>query len=294
LWRAYELTPLDTFVADTLADRLIAADRREDARGIALALLSGKYPVHKVESAAILVRIAASEARFHDALERARTIFDAPSEGSGWIRAQRFEVAWRALEVANILGDPAKLADHLVERFFEPDRPMLDPTDLGVLPRIAAVCTLASAPVSKRCFARLGALRDQLSGGITSGNDAFLRGVERYAKHDLPGAANAWRPLVRGDPTLISVLPDALLQAFEHEGDIELIAQVDEAAMNRAAEWHGATLAHVRAARRAAKHDDLDKARELATKVIDAWSVADQPVPWVGEMRRLHERYPAR
>jgi hypothetical protein len=43
----------------------------------------------------------------------------------------------------------------------------------------------------------------------------------------------------------------------------------------------------VRAAKRAAKRGDRARAKELAQKVVDAWSVADEIVPAVEEMKAL-------
>ena len=57
--------------------------------------------------------------------------------------------------------------------------------------------------------------------------------------------------------------------------------------MARGGELNGATLAHARVARRAAGRGDRERARGLAKEVVEAWSVADAPVPVVEEMRRL-------
>src|SRR6266498_651796 len=73
LRRAYELTPFDTQVAGAFAGGLLAAGKREEARGVALAVRSGNNPVHDVESKLILLRVKASEARFDEALTQALT-----------------------------------------------------------------------------------------------------------------------------------------------------------------------------------------------------------------------------
>jgi len=153
--------------------------------------------------------------------------------------------------------------------------------------RIPAICMEASAPVSKRCFARFHALRGRL-GGILSETDAFVEGVERYVRGDLPGAAKLWRPLLR-EPGLAAKTLSAVMEAtFERTGDSELVERLEVAAMDSGTnEYNGAALVDVRAARRAAKRGDATRARELANKVIRAWSVADQPVPAVAEMRKL-------
>jgi hypothetical protein len=287
LRRAYQLSPFDMQVAVALADKLLAANKPEDARQIALEVKSGGYPVHSLASELILLRVEARGAKFESAIERAREAFVPSSGDAGWVRAQRFEVAWRALELAGILGRASALADEIVRRFLDPDATALDGSAIPVFPRIAAVCVLASAAVSDRCFARLAALRAQISGGITPETDEFLRGAELYAKRDLAGAAKAWRPLVKGSGALLSVLPDAMAEAFEDAGQPELAERVEEVEMLREGELHGATLGHARAAKRARDRKDWAKARALAQQVIEAWSVADEDVPAVAEMQRL-------
>jgi hypothetical protein len=231
--------------------------------------------------------VEASEARFGAALTRARRALEISRDDAGWVRAQRFEAGWHALELASLLGRTTEIADLLVQRFLDPEPPPLDASAFLVPRRVPAVCAVASAAVSARCFERLRELRGRLSGGITPETDAFARGAELYARHDLVAAANAWRPLLRGSDALISVLPDAMADAFERAGYPELAEQVDAAERARAGEFNGATLAHVRAARRAARRGDAALARTLAKQVIDAWSVADEVVPAVAEMRRL-------
>ncbi|WP_437590931.1 serine/threonine protein kinase [Sorangium sp. So ce1000] len=292
LRRAYALTPFDTQVVDIFADKLLAAGNRDEARAVALATRSGGHPVHLVESELILLRVEASESNFASALAQARKAFETPGDGAGWVRAQRFEVAWRALELAGILGRAAEVADLLVQRFLDPEPPPLDGSALAVPMRLPAVCALASPTVADRCFARFRALRGRLSGGITRATDDFMAGAERYVKGDFRGATRAWRPLLRGSAELASVMPDAMAEAFERVGDVALAEQVDAAAMARASEFNGATLAHARKARRAFALGDTATARSLAEKVVEAWSKADEAVPAVGERGRLLKRLP--
>ncbi|WP_437309595.1 hypothetical protein [Sorangium sp. So ce388] len=85
----------------------------------------------------------------------------------------------------------------------------------------------------------------------------------------------------------MAVLAGTMAETFERTGEIELVERVEAAAAGNEAHWSGASLATVRAARRAARQGNKDEARALARRVIDAWSMADEPVPAVGEMRRL-------
>ena len=160
--RAYVLSPLDTNVADLLAEKLLSTGEREETRNIAAALAveRRKYPVHLVESDFLLfVRIEASQAHFGAALTRARRAAEITPEDAGWVRVQRLEIAWRAVEVAEILGRAAEVADLVVERFVDPEPPPFDGEHLTVPMHIPAICALASRPVSRRCFSRFRALR---------------------------------------------------------------------------------------------------------------------------------------
>jgi hypothetical protein len=285
LRRAYLLSPFDTQIAGTLAGSLLASGDRAAARGVALALQTGGLPVHEVGSNLLLVRIEASEAHFGAALARARRGAELAADDAGWLRAQRFEIAWRAFGLGVLLGRGREVADWMVARFVDPEPSPLD-SNFAVVPmQIPSICVHASAP--ERCFARFRALRSQLPGAITAETDAFLLGAERYVAHDYAGAAAAWRPLLAGSLVLASALPDAMVDTFERVHDPDLAERIDRDDMLRAKELNGATLGHVRAARRAVARGDRAHARELAEQVIHAWQLADEAPPAVAEMRQL-------
>jgi eukaryotic-like serine/threonine-protein kinase len=291
LRRAYALSPFDAQVADTLASSALATGDRSTARGIALALRGGGLPLHQVASDLLLVRVESSEARFGAALQRALRGSQLSGDDAGWVHAQRFEMAWRALELAVLLGRGRQVADQLIARFLEPEPPPLDGRFASVPMRVPAICALASQPA--RCFTRYRALRPQLPGAITEDTDAFLLGAERYVQRDLPGAARAWRPLLGGKMALALALPDAMAEVFSTPGPTfapELAARVDNEVMKRAGELNGATLGHVRAARRAAATGDRSRARQLAEQVIAAWALADEPPPALEQARKLRAR----
>jgi eukaryotic-like serine/threonine-protein kinase len=285
--RSYALTPFDTNVADILSDKLLARGAREEARNIALALLQGGHPVHRLESDLLLVRVDASLARFGAALTRAERAMEIAPADAGWVRVQRLEVAWRAIEIGAILGRAAAIADLVVQRFIDPEPPPLEGAYVSVSMRIPAICARASEAVSRRCFDRFKALRARLSGGVVAEADGFADGAERWARGDLPGAARAWRPLLRQPGLFAQLLPDAMATTFERTGDLELVERLEAAALAGPGEFNGAGPAHVRAARRAAKRGDEGRAKALARQVIEAWGVADETVPAVAEMRRL-------
>ena len=285
--RAYALTPFDTNVVNVLADLRLARGAREEVRGMAVALGAGGHPVHRLDGDLLQVRIDASEAHFGAALRRAQRAMEIDPAASGWVQVLRFEVAWRAVELGVILGRAASVADLVVARFLDPEPTPLDGGYLSVPMRIPAVCARASAPVARRCFSRFRALRGRLSGGILPETDAFALGAERYAEGDLQGAAKAWRPLLRQPAMFASLLPDAMASTFERTGDVELVERLEAAASAGAGGFNGATPATAQAARSAARRGDKDRARALAKVVIEAWSVADETVPMVGEMRSL-------
>ncbi|WP_437831511.1 protein kinase domain-containing protein [Sorangium sp. So ce1153] len=286
--RAHALSPLDAYVADVLASRLLAGGARSEARGIALALAAGGYPSQKVESELLLVRVEASEVRFGAALARAKRAMVPAAEDAGWVRVQRLEIAWRALELGLILGRAGEVADLAVERLLDPEPPPLAGAHhIDVPLRVAAICARATPAASRRCFARLRALRPRLSGGILPGTDAFTDGAERYARADHAGAARAWRPLLRDPGPFAAVMADGMTAVFERTGETELAERLEQAVTAGESHLGGASLATVRAARRAARRGAVGEARALARQVIDAWAIADAPVPALDEMRRL-------
>ncbi|HTN89055.1 MAG TPA: hypothetical protein VL242_35500, partial [Sorangium sp.] len=286
--RAHALSPLDAYVADVLASRLLAGGARSEARGIALALAAGGYPSQKVESELLLVRVEASEVRFGAALARAKRAMVPAAEDAGWVRVQRLEIAWRALELGLILGRAGEVADLAVERLLDPEPPPLAGAHhIDVPLRVAAICARATPAASRRCFARLRALRPRLSGGILPGTDAFTDGAERHARADHAGAARAWRPLLRDPGPFAAVMADGMTAVFERTGEAELAERLEQAATAGESHLGGASLATVRAARRAARRGAVGEARALARQVIDAWAIADAPVPALDEMRRL-------
>jgi tRNA A-37 threonylcarbamoyl transferase component Bud32 len=285
--RAYTLSPLDTYIADTLADRLLASGAREEARGIALSVATGAYPVHRLESDLIRLRVDASEARFGAALSRGRdAMVPSPTDG-GLVLAQRIEAAWRAIQVGLVLGRAPEIADLAVARFLDPDPPPLEALHMVVPLRLPALCAYASPKVSARCFDRLRALRGRLVGGIQRDTDAFSAGAERWARGDFAGAARAFRPLLREPALFVAELDGPMVETFEHTGETDLVLRLEAAVADRAKELNGASLAVVRAARRAGRAGDREKARALAKQVVEAWAVADEAVPAVEEMRRL-------
>ncbi|HEX7841262.1 MAG TPA: hypothetical protein VF469_27480, partial [Kofleriaceae bacterium] len=232
LRRARALSPLDANIADLFVTSLLSSGDREEASGVAIDLRRGGLWLHEVESELILVRVETSKAQFGKAFDRARRQSEPSRADIGWIRVQRFEIAWHALELAVLLGRAHEIADGMVARFVEPEQPVLESNFTAVPVRVAAICALSSAP--DRCFQRFRALTPRLPGAVTAESEAFLAGAERYAKRDYAGAARAWRPLLGGSKALPSALPEAMVDAFERTGAGDLAEQVDREVMARA------------------------------------------------------------
>jgi hypothetical protein len=91
-------------------------------------------------------------------------------------------------------------------------------------------------------------------------------------------------PMLAGDG--MRILRFVPTEIFDSAGEPELAEQIDNELADRAF-FHGISAALPRMAKRAFARGDKARARELAQKVIDAWSVADVPVPAVDEMRKL-------
>ncbi|WP_437306564.1 serine/threonine-protein kinase [Sorangium sp. So ce388] len=288
--RAYVLSPLDMNVADTLVDRLLQDGARQEARGIALAVAQGTHAPHKVGSELLLVRVEASEARIGAALERARRAMAVSTDDSGFVRVQRLQIAWHALELALVLGREREIADLIVALFLDPEPPPLEGTHISIPLRIGAICARASRAVSRRCFERFRKLRVMFPEGELPNTESFITGAERYARGDHGGAALAWRPLLQEPEPFVEVLGDAMVVTYEREGAHEVAHLLEEAIPADSQALNGASLKTVREAERAARRGDKQRALDLAQQVIKAWSVADAPVPAVESMRRLVAR----
>ncbi|WP_438042766.1 protein kinase domain-containing protein [Sorangium sp. So ce128] len=290
--RAYVLSPLDMNVADTLVDRLLQEGARQEARGITLAVAQGSQVLHKVGSELLLIRVEASEASIGAALERATRAMAISPLDSGFVRVQRLQIAWRALELALVLGRERAMADLIVARFLDPEPPLLEGTHISVPLRMGAVCARASRAVSRRCFERLRKLRGRFPEGELPNTESFITGAERYASGDPRGAALAWRPLLQEPEPFVEVLGDAMIATYEREGERELVDRLERAIPDDSEALNGASLKTVREAERAARRGDRQRALALAQQVIKAWSAVDAPVPAVESMRRLVARLP--
>ena len=288
LRRANDLSPFDAQVAVTLGGSLLASGDRAAARGVALALQTGGLPVHEVGSNTLLVRIEASELRFGAALARARRTAVPTARDAGWLLEQRFDIGWFALQLGELLGRDHDVADWLIATFLTPEPSPLDSHVATIPMRIPAICVHASTP--DKCFARYHELRSHFAAERSADTDGLLAGAERYVAHDYAGAAASWRVLLSGKLALASALTSAMVDTFERTNAPDLAERIDQAEMLHADVLGGATLAHVRAAKRAAARGERARAKDLAAHVVTAWQLADEVPPAVAQMKQLVAR----
>jgi len=284
--RAYALAPGEPIWAFKLTEALVRAGRAEEARAIAGDLLR-RGPDMDAPSQGVLVRVDAGEAHFSAAFERGQKLlatmdrYGAPQD---WLLVSVM------LDMGLVMGKVAPLADAFARRFVLADPPRIGPDVSGrryVPDAFARVCANASRDVAKVCFARLRELSATMQQEPAGAADkADMLGLERFGAGDLRGAADAWRSMVAGDV-------DRRLYpvAFDAAGDADLAERVDERLIAaKDGNYGGASLSHVRSARRAMARGDRARAKQLAQQVVDAWGAADVPVPAVAEMKALLSR----
>ena len=149
-------------------------------------------------------------------------------------------------------------------------------------------CMLAEKTVAKRC---VDAVSSRLPPRYLSFLDvqALMDGAKRYSDGDVAGAANSWRPLLKID-WAIDILIDVFAPALDKVGESELASKIDRARIEKGGRYGGADLAFVREALRAEHRGDKSKAKELAEKVVDAWSPTTDVPPAVADMKKLLSR----
>src|SRR5262249_17506553 len=120
---AYLLSPFDMTATEVVFDRLLAAGEHEGARHVAIDLESSELAVHHVAGDLLTLRLDASEANFGAALNRARGALEVRASDVGWVKVLRFRIAWRAVELAAILGKAPEVASLVVERYLDREPP---------------------------------------------------------------------------------------------------------------------------------------------------------------------------
>jgi len=263
------------------AQHLVLTGRPVRARSLAARLSAGS-PAQRESAEVVLDMVDMADGRFRAAVERARVQLERCGS-AGNIGTHSFMLTTVGLNAALILGEGAAFADRYAERFALSEPHRLHPGHFTI-PVVAEVCAFASRPVAARCFARLRELdrADWFAARLPNAS-MVLDTAERFAAGDMEGAAAAYRPMLPIDPKP----SHHAVMAFDAIGETETASRMDAVRLGTGVSLHGATLAHLREARRAVARRDFVKARELARTVIDAWEVADAKVPAVEEMRAL-------
>jgi hypothetical protein len=262
---AYLLEPASgTLMA--LGRVLAEAGRADEVRALAVAPVAGEQPTHRMQTW-LYAQIDLHEAK----LARALSSF----EESGVEYAE-------LLLVARVLGRAPAEAKAWAAH---PERlqPAYFKYVMAVSAAPAALCMYVPAKGDAlACLDRVTG--EGASEWLPVGSEAFMTGARRYAVGDLRGAVDAWRPLVAGPSLeLVRLLPT---EAFEAVGEGDLAARLDARKM-AFAYLGGVSEAAPREARRALARGDRATAKDLARRVVDAWSVADATVPAVADMQAL-------
>ncbi|MCC6624177.1 MAG: serine/threonine protein kinase [Deltaproteobacteria bacterium] len=259
----------------------IRAGQPVRARSFA-ARMAGAGPERAGTAELMLAIVEGSEGALGSAAARARKVL-LNLEEFGVVEEAHPELVHTASNLARIVGPIEELGDAFAQRFVLVDPPRLARKMMAPA-HAADGCAEASPAIAKACHERLRALLAQ--GFFTEGHpaaaDTSFTIAERFAAGDMAGVVAAYRPL------LVKLVPNGYApRAFDAMGDPETASRLDQASMVWASLYHGATLGHVREARRALARKDSAAARAFAQTVIDAWGVADVPVPAVAEMKAL-------
>jgi eukaryotic-like serine/threonine-protein kinase len=256
---------------DNLAEFLVLAGRRDEARSVAA----------QVGWDGLDILVDASDARFGKALARMKPLL-AKKELSAFLAGYAVN---SAAFVAMILGRDADYMNAFVSRYVAASPSEIE-GDLWTTYTTTVACTVAPKDAARQCLARVRAF----TLGPVAWTDGLLEGAERYVEGDWAGATRAWRPMLAHPGWQLDFMRDVVATAFERAAEDDLVEKLDAPILGYPGRYNGAELAHVRAARRAARRGDKDTARKMARRVIDAWSVADEQVPAVDEMRKLIAR----
>ena len=189
-----------------------------------------------------------------------------------------------ALHASEILGSAAEVADDLLARVLLDGRRTLEPGRQALDVNLLEACSYASPEVGTRALARARELAAARFFAWPSEQfDALATAVAHLLAGETAEIVRPIRPLANS-----LAFRTLLARLYDAGGSGELAARVDESLMaGDRSFFAGLHMAHVRAARRAARAGQADRARGLASRVIDAWSIADEDVPLLGEMRAL-------
>jgi predicted Ser/Thr protein kinase len=152
---------------------------------------------------------------------------------------------------------------------------------------LAATCALAEPGLAARCVDALAV--PETAPALQREDWRRAREViERYVAGDFARAADVARGLMgsRYYPYYGVRLGDFLVDVFDRGGVPEMAEELDLPHIDDR-NLHGASLATLRAARRAWVRGDRERARGLARRIVESWKLVDMTVPAVAEMQPL-------
>lgn len=236
-------------------------------------------------AAACRVLLDLHEARFGRALDRARRLLMDGSPLLGTSIAG--PVLAFGLQAAALLDRAAELADEVLEaHVLGPSSPVAVPVqgfDVVLLDAIS----YASPKVARAALARV---REWSIAGVFRWPSDPFAAFASALEHRLEGRTERIAAPLRPFANMLA-FRDLLARLLEEGGASDLAARVDESLTSSTRSvLAGLQLAHVRAARRHAAAGRTEAAAALATRVVDAWSVADEEIPLLAEMRALAGR----
>jgi serine/threonine-protein kinase len=269
------------YYAYARGNELVGQGRLEEARAIA----------DLGQDELLRVDILMGEARYGTVIEKVTRMVTELS-ASDETASLAFRAALDGAKASMTLGRPATFVDAVVTRWLDPEPPhVVD----GVVPFLSLVttCCLAPRPAGKRCVDRITKMRaDGRLPGIFAAADTVLAGAARMVEDDYVGASKQWRTMLRTPGWVQDALRDTMAIAFDAAGEFDLAEEVDEPSLALATLPRTADMSWVRAARRAQKRGDQEKARRFAEVVVDKWRFAADDIPAVGEMKALLAHLP--
>lgn len=206
--------------------------------------------------------------------------------------ALAYRLSYQGVRAALILDRPADWMEDVVNGYVlsEPHH-VID----GAIPVVSLIhaCLFAPKPVAKKCIDRIEQLRkDGKLPTIFATLETVIGGGVKFVEEDYVGATKIWRTLLRSVGWVQGPLREPLAIAFEKAGESDLAEEVDSPIVALVDLPRTADPSWVRAAKRAYKKGDIERARHLASAVVDKWRFADESPKGVGEMKELLGKLP--
>jgi predicted Ser/Thr protein kinase len=182
--------------------------------------------------------------------------------------------------LALILGRERELADAVVDRYVREGYPLAWTYDGGTgAGKLAAICAFASPDKARRCLATL---RERARASVF-GSVEMVDAAERWVAGDVDGAGQAARRAMR-QPWNVIRNGDFLVTVLDAAKLYDLADTLDAPQAAQRGIYNGEDWFTVLRARRAFARGDRETGRKLARRIVDAWKLADTPVPAVAEM----------